>query len=259
MPPENEGLTVELDENGNKPAEAEKKPEAGGEKQYVTLEQLEEIRKQLNGLSYIGRKFNDVDSKLNKLLTNAPTSPKPIVDPSSVDPDDVLLEKDWKAAVRKQARAEAENMFAEQRAQSERERVVQESKVTLEKSKKSVIDRYPDIMDNSSEISQRYTRIINENPEYLNNDYGPILTMRDMEDELRKEGRLDEFSKKAVDIEVQRRARADGASASKGSSGNGTKSISLTPEQKAAADSMGIKYEAYAKVLSKNLKEGVEF
>lgn len=249
-----EGVTVELDENGQpvKPAE---KPAQGGEKQYVTLDQLEEMRKKLNGLSYIGRKMSDIE----RLMKQAPARPAPVVDPASADPDDVLLEKDWKAAVRKQARVEAEAILSERERMAQQEREAEESKNRLASAKKHVIDKYPDIMKDETEIAQRYVRVINEHPEYLHNDFGPILAMRDMEDELRKEGRLDEVTKKVVDAEVARRARADGGSATRTSTGGATKKIVLSAEQKAVADSLGVKYEVYAKILEKDLrKEGVE-
>lgn len=212
------------------------------------------MRKQLNGLSYIGRKITDME----RLMKQGNGRPAPVIDPASADPDDVLLEKDWKAAVRKQARPEIEAVLAERERLAQQEREVEESKNRLASAKKHVIDKYPDIMKDDTEIAQRYVKVINEHPEYLNNDYGPILAMRDMEDELRKEGRFDEVTKKAVDAEVARRARADGASATKGSAGGVTKKITLTAEQKSVADSLGIKYENYAKILEKNLREGVE-
>src|SRR3990167_7039048 len=93
-------VTIELDENGQPVKAPEKKPETG-EKQYVTTPDLEEIRKPLNGLSYIGSKFGEVDKKLAQLL-KTPSSPRVQPASESADPDDVLLEKDWKAAVRKQ-------------------------------------------------------------------------------------------------------------------------------------------------------------
>ena len=253
--PKEDPVTIILDANGQ-PVTPEKTPE-GGEPQYVTIGELEKIRKQLDGLSYIGRKFNDLDQKISRISTSQPS--RPTVDPNSVDPDDVLLEKDWKAAVRKQARVEADAMFAERERVTAQERAAIESRTRLEGSKKSVIDKYPDIMDNSTEIATRYTKVINEHPEYLQNDYGPILAMRDMEEELRKEGRLDEFSKKVVDAEVQRRIRADGGGAAKGSAtGKVTKTITLSAEQKAVADRLGVKYETYAKMLERQPKEGVE-
>lgn len=249
-------VTVKLDEHGN-PLKEESKPEGTGEKQYVTHEQLEDIRKQLNGLSYIGRKFGEVDATLKKLTQTTPQSRVPSAT-DSTDPDDVLLEKDWKAAVRKQARVEAEAILEERKRFSEQESAATESRNRLENAKKHVIEKYPEILKNETEISQRYTSIINEHPEYLQNDFGPILAMRDMEDKLRSEGRLDEFTKKAVETEVQRRARADATSTTRSSTSKQVKTITLTAEQKAAADSMGIKYENYAKMLERQLKEGVE-
>ena len=254
MADEKDPVTVVLGPDGN-PVTPEKVEKV--EPQYVTADALEEIRKQLNGLSYIGRKFNELEQKIARVGNGQQV--RTAVDPNSVDPDDVLLEKDWKAAVRKQARVEAEAMWAERQRVGEHEQAAFESRSRLEGSKKAVIDRYPDIMDNSTEIARRYTQIINGHPEYLQNDYGPVLAMRDMEEELRKEGRLDEFSKKVVDAEVQRRIRADGGGAAKGSAvGKVTKTVTLTAEQKAVADKLGVKYETYVKMLERQPKEGVE-
>ena len=255
MADEKDPVTVILDKDGN-PVQPEKAPE-GGEPQYVTIAELEKIRKQLDGLSYIGRKFNDLDQKMAKIASGQ--SARPPVDPNSVDPDDALLERDPKAWARKQARVEFDSAMAERERITSQERSAIESRTRLEGSKKAVIDKYPDIMDNSTEIASRYTKVINEHPEYLQNDYGPVLAMRDMEEELRKEGRLDEFSKKAVDTEVQRQRRADATGSTKTSTvGKVTKTVTLSSEQKAVADKLGVKYETYAKMLERQPKEGVE-
>lgn len=251
---ENDGVTVDLDKKSDdKPEEPTK--EAPSEK-YVTPDDLEKVRRQVDGLSYLGRKFEDAFKKLDSFM---PTAKE---DGTQPDDYDELVQKDWKQAVRKLASDE----YAERRKKEIEEetqlRAEQDKVSVLEQSRQAVRDKYPEIDDPGSEISQRFTKILNSKQEYLKNEYGPLLTMREVEDELRSEGRLDEFTKKAVEKEVARRTRAQGGAVPRGSKGTGSASqVTLTKDQKELCDFHNIPYENYAsnlKKLNENSKEGVE-
>ena len=68
--------------------------------------------------------------------------------------------------------------------------------------------------------------------------------MQDMEEELRAEGKLDSFSKKAVEQEVDRRTRATATAIPKGNQSS-SKSPILTKDEKEMCDRLNIKYDSY--------------
>ena len=238
-------ITVEDIPNPNKTEEVkpEAKPKETSEAQYVKMEELEKIQKQLNGLSYMGRKFDELSKKFDNWQ---PQSSQPTMAVKDEDKDeyDKLVEKDWKAAVRKLAKEEAETLRTIEREAEAKKRMEIQQLTLLEQSKKSVIERYPQLNDENSEISQKYREVVQKHPEYLSNEFGPELAMRSMEDELRNEGRLDEFTKKVVDKEVARRERVGTTSVPKAVSPGSTKAT-LTKEDKDFCDYHGIKYDTY--------------
>jgi hypothetical protein len=61
----------------------------------------------------------------------------------------------------------------------------------LNDSRKVVVDKYPALRDSNSYEFQVYDEICRENPEYFNSPKGPIQAMRDMEERLIAEGKLD--------------------------------------------------------------------
>lgn len=239
-------VTVEDVDNPNKD-EAVKpvvKQEKQEEAQYASLDELQKIQKQLNGLSYIGRKFDEMARKIDSLSANP--NPGPVVNPADQDEYDKLVEKDWKAAVRKLAQEEAASLRQKEREEEARRQMEAKQLTALEQSKKTVLDRYPDLKDETSEVAQKFKEVVAKHPEYISNEYGPILAMREMEEELRSEGKLDNFSKKVVDKEVERRARTGATSIPKGAAPSSGKTT-LTPEERRFCEFNGIKYETYLK------------
>jgi hypothetical protein len=238
-------VTVEDLENPNK--EVEHKPEKAQEKvseaQYASLDELQKIQKQLNGLSYMGRKFDEMTRKLDALGTPQ-QNVGPTVRPEDMDEYDKLVEKDWKAAVRKLAQEEAATLRKQEREEEFTRQAAAKQANLLEQSKKSVLDRYPQLSQDDSEISIKFKEVVARHPEYTTNEFGPILAMRDMEEELKSEGKLDTFSKKVVDKEIERRARVGVASVPKASPASGSKST-LSAEDKKFCDFNGIKYDVF--------------
>ena len=264
MPEDDEGsvdqggeVTIDLDEQA-KPESDDK-----GEPEYVKLEDLDKLQKQINGLSYLGRKLDEVTKKMDSYQGQG--SERPVLNEQKVetvksdDPWDQMLDKDWKGAVRGLAKEEIATQVRYEKEQAWKSQAEQERVTVLEASKKEVRDKYPDIDNPDSPIAKRYYKIINDHPEYIRNEHGPKLAMRDMEDELKSQGNLDDVTKEQVDKEVIRRTRADGASVKTNSSkpGSGNK-VTLTRDQKEFCDHNEIKYENYAKMLGKASKQGVE-
>lgn len=251
-----------VDDVAPKEPPQQKEPvKATGEK-YVTLEELEKIRlqqeqitKQLKGMSYLGRKMDEF------LKNQSQVQPQPMVQPVATGPRDELdelVEKDWKAAVRKLARSEHDEIKKAEHAETEQKVKVAKFNETLEKSKSMVLGKYTDLADPQSELSQTYLKVVQDHPDYLQNEFGPVLAMRDMEDILKASGRLDDVSKKVVDKEVLRQTRAGISSVVKGGVSKGEPNT-LTADDKEMCDNLGIKYEVFLANKKKLQKgEGVE-
>jgi len=90
---------------------------------------------------------------------------------------DALADKDWKKAVDIRANMNAQNVLA---ANQQASRVQEE----LEKAKAKVLERHPELNDNSSEKARIFLQVLNNNPDYVNHPKGPIYAMRDMEDHM---------------------------------------------------------------------------
>ena len=102
--------------------------------------------------------------------------------------------------------------------------------------------------DPTSEISQSFTRIMNQNPDLLSNPRGPELTMHAMEQEMVAKGQTPRS--------WQASAKSNGAPASRASMTSLTPSrqslpsnkVVLTREQKDFCDRQGLKYEDFARI-----------
>jgi hypothetical protein len=250
---EQDGIEIDLD-----PKTETKKEEP----QYVTAAQLEKLQKQFNGISQTLRHVKDIPSQIaelkqsissNRTLTNVEKK-------EAKDELDEMLEKgDWRTPVNRLAEKRFNELMEERDRQYQAQQAQHQKLTTLEANKKSVRDKYPDIDDHDSEIARRYQKVISEKPQYLQNEFGPTLAMRDMEDELRSEGRLDEFTRQVVQKEVARQVRVGAGAVPRNVVNSSSNKIMLTKEQKAFCDAHDLKYEDYGKYARKNSnKEGVE-
>lgn len=252
-PVEKEGQEVEVDLN---PAPEVKKEEP----KYVTAEHFEKLQKQFNGISQTLRHVKDIPGQIAELQkTMSSRFASPAQKAEAKDELDEMLEKgDWRTPVNRLAEKRFNELMTEREQQVQAQQAQHQKLVVLETNKNAVRSKYPDIEEPDSEIARRYQKVISEKPQYLQNEFGPVLAMRDMEDELRSEGRLDEFTKQVVEKEVARQTRVGAGFVPRGTaSPNGNKVI-LTREQKSFCDSVGLKYEDYAKHAKRGSKEGVE-
>lgn len=251
------GKEIEVDEDAPK-AEVAPKEEPKQEAQYVTLEQLESIRKQsekiekqLNGLSYYGRKVDEVIKRLDAQTSN---QPQPVATPPIPATEwDVKLNTNWKGTVEELADIRAEQKYrslrAAEKAEEARIAMLTQQRNILEDNKRKVVEKYPELNDPTSEVSQKFLSIVSRHQEYLNNEYGPVLAMREMEDELRNEGKLDPQAKQVVEKEIARQNRVAATTSitkSKPSETSGNKALS-SEEIKMCKDN-GINPDTYLKM-----------
>ncbi len=255
-------VVVEFNEQ-NEPV---KPPAPKEEPKYVRLEDLEKINQQItNTREWNNRKISSLESKFDQWL-KAQAAPRPQAPAQTqVAPDEweTKLQKDWKGTVEELSEKKARELYRQMREEEnainaqniERQRNAQ----LLENNKSKVLERHKDLMDETSEKANIYREVLQEKPEYLNNPFGPVLAMRDMEDRLREMGHIDEPIQKVVQKEVFRQQRAGASVAPRGTQTTGKNTITLSKEQRELCDVNGWKYEEYAKnmkMLSGN--QGVE-
>ena len=234
--------------------EVKEKKEKAEEPKYVTTQELEEIRKQVNGISSVMRHVKAIPEQIEELKRQVASNRTltPIEKKEAGDDLDAMLEQgNWRTPVETLVERGV-NSILRKREEQEFVRQAEASKLTiLEQSKKFVRERYPDVDDSETEVAKSYIQVLNEHPEYLRSEYGPKLAMRDMEDKLRDEGKLDTYTKKVVDKELQRQARTKATSgASSPASGVKGGKVVLTSDQKEFCDFKEIPYDTYAKMLA---------
>lgn len=247
-------VTIELDQN-NEPIQQEKKNQ---EHQYVKAEELEKLQKSINSSFYNQRKMEE---KMDKILGSLYPKESPKAKENEIPSDeyDQMLQKDWKGTVYKMAEEKFQELRRKENEQLKIQAEELKRKEILEKNKQKVIQKHPDINDPSSEKSRLFQEVIDENPDYISDPFGPVLAMRDMEDRLRDRGIIDEPIAKAVEKEVNRMSRAQGSMIPSSRSSSNTNKIILSKEDREFCDLNGIKYEKYAKIKqSRNVNGGVE-
>ena len=94
---------------------------------------------------------------------------------------DALARHDWQTAV------DMRSIIAARRVQEDVKRVDTSTRV-MEDSKQRVLSRHPELNDGASEKSKIYLEVLDKNPEYLTMSKGPVLAMRDMEEEMEARG-----------------------------------------------------------------------
>lgn len=246
-----EEVEVDLDRKET-PEKKEEPVESDGRGKYVSTDEFEKVRKQLNGLSYLGRKFDEVVRKIDSLQstrTNSSLSDEDTASSSDKDDMDELLKKDWKSAVKKLAAEEARELLKKEREEAQLEQMRQGKVGVLERNKQIVREKYPDLDDPDSETSQRYLKVLQSDPSLISNEYGPVEAMRRMEEELRNEGKIiDEPIKRKVNEEVERRTRINTTSIPRGTSQPSTNKVTLTREEQEICRHNGIRFEDYARI-----------
>lgn len=220
-----------------------------------------EISKLNNTIAYQTRQLERAMKELAEVRQQM-AKPQNLPRPEGVQPDEIdeIAQKDWKLGVKrvveKDIEAKVQELFQKrEEAQAElNRRNAAESE--LDKSKKRVIERYPNIEDTSTEESKLYLEVINEDNSLLRNIHGPEIAMYRMEERMKQRGIVPPSVRPVVDREAQRLARV-GASSVIGRT-NGTKTFDLTMEQKEFCKHHNISQDVYKKHLKNNFRDGVE-
>ena len=252
VPDDPKSLEVNLDP---KPIEVQKPT--------ISMEEMEKLHKRNE---YLSRNLEKSMKRIEELLTQ----PRPVQQPEPVqqsedevlDELDVLAQKDWKAAVKKLGRQEAEAYVREILAHQQQEAKIMQQQSSLDKSRNRVLSEFPDLKDESSELHQLYSEALElekqDDPDVIYNPRGPEV-VRDRMKELARERNVTlkpdrEVIDKKVNEEVNRRNRTVASSVyGKPASQSGSLFFEL-------AQRLGIPYEQLAKVKKQganNYKEGV--
>lgn len=243
-------ITILLDEN-NQPV---KEPEKKDEPKYVTAEMLattvaDALKKATAPLYYEMRKVRE---------PQAPAQPAPVQPKVEPNEWDKKLQGDWKGTVEELAEQKFKKMMDDKAKQDQIQYQQQQENSIREDSKKKALAKHPELNDETSQKSEIFRQVMQENPDYLINPRGPILVMRDMEDKLRDMGVVDNSTRQAVDKEVARVTRTNAGSLPKGNPSVSKNSVTLTKDQKEFCDANGLKYENYAKFVRQNEAGRVE-
>ena len=191
------------------------------------------------------------------MLINSPSSAISQKQEVELGEIDKLAEKDWKAAVGKIAEARTREILATEQTKIEQTKSIQEEAQIMERNSQSVLGRHPELEDVSSEKSQVFQDILNKNPRWRTSPEGPLLTMYEMENELRKRGYdIDGIIKEKIETEKRRVVSASATSLPPSRATSLTGKIVLTREQKEFCDQNGISYEEYARTLKKSGDKG---
>lgn len=188
--------------------------------------------------------------------------------PGSLEAEAEKLVNDgrWQEAINKLADARFQTHLAaleERRAFEDRQRQAVE---TMDSAKRRVLDRYPELDprtgDEEASVSQLYREVLNQHPEYLTNNLGPILAMRDAEDLAQERGialsARETRNGENQDRERKIRAREAAVPVSRGRSTEDK--VPLSQDQKEFADYHGIPLETYARSVKKSRGgEGVSY
>jgi len=250
----------EITEPGSVEVNLDPTPEVPEEDKFGKLsEQLEKLNKTVNYLS-ANRRHDDKLAKRVDEIYEKMNAPEPEIPPVEMDELDQLAQKDWKKAVSLVAEQIVERKDRERRETENAIKIQNYQAGILEQSKSKVRDRHPDIeTDPASDKARMFTRILEQNPDYINNPRGPELAMRDMEEELRQKGHLDPSTAKLIEKEADRRTRVVRTSVSRDKAVSEGK-ITLSKDDQEFCKLNNISFEDFAKnkkTLSGGDTEGV--
>lgn len=263
---QNEGTQLEIDLNEKKAGEkAEEKEEV------VTKKDLEKFQRRVE---YLNRKNEQLMRKLEENYQRDSQREVQQVqqenhrEKQNSEPDDLdqLALKDWKLAVRKLAEEEAERKFNQKQEEEKKLSKSKELYDSLERSKRKVLDKYPNILNEDSEEGRLMIEVYNEQPDLLRNERGPELAMLAMEEKMRATGKEPPHERARIEEEIekeaQRRLRIGTSTIPQGVSGASSQNnkITLSQEQVNIAKQIGVPISVYAKMVKegeRGFKEGV--
>lgn len=250
---EDGGIEVSLEEEKEEDAvetKEEVKPEVKEEPKQDPLRN--KVYAQDRILAKLQKDQLEKDAKIAEL--EAKLIPEPEVE--NLDELDKLAQKDWKGAVRKLARQEAEAIRKVDQQKIQADTLERERKQVLAESERKVLEKYPELNEPTSEHSQIWWEKLNQNPRWRTSPDGPILVMREMEDELRSRGYdIGQKVTKAVKQEQVRLANANATTLESTRSKSSNKVV-LSKEQREFCEANGLSYEVYARSLRNSGEKG---
>ena len=205
---------------------------------------LDQVENRLRGAQRIN---TQLQQKLSALEQRLP--PKPESAPQSARDAELqaLVDKgDWQTAVAKVAQEQAEKLYQERTLLAHRQATLAAQEQTLETSKQTVIQRYPDLDpetgDANSEVSHLYTQMLNADPMLLSNPYGPEMAMYRMEQQLAGA----QNGQQTAETQRQQRVAQTGLAPSRPVPQPGK--VILDRDQKEFIDYHGLDPKVYAKI-----------
>lgn len=255
---------VEVDLESKSKQEEPKQPEP-----TLTRDDLEKLHKRNE---FLNRNLDKALRQIQELVTQRNVEPQQnIPEPSQeeiLDDLDQLAQKDWKQAVKVLGRQAAEEHWREIQAQQEEQVKLFKQQNALEKSRNRVLSEFPELAQDSSEISELYREALElekqDDPDVITNPRGPEV-VRDRMKELARERGITlkperELVDKKVDEELKRRVRTQASSNFGKPTSQSSGKVTLSEEEVELANRLGIPYEQLARVKKQganNFKEGV--
>ena len=190
-------------------------PAKAEEQKYVRLEDLEKVNQAINNTrDYNNRKLEEINQKLEKLIPK-PVEPKP-------DDLDELVQRDWKAGVKEVVKG----VLSEQTSRVNAETAAQTEERIRKDSLDKVVSRHKELTDSTSEKYIEFHKVLAENPDFVTNPRGPLLTMYEMENRLKDRGNI-ELGEKATQT---KEARSKAAQVPSGTSPGNRSNYSMSKQ-----------------------------
>lgn len=266
-------LKVEVPDNaasatdGSVEIDIEQKPAGDGKSAQATPVQPQEtaqdkawkaIENQLAATRRVNEKLQKELAEIKtKIATPSPSAP---VVATTNELDKLVADGRWQEAVGKVAEEKAQKLFEQKELLRIQQDQAAQSVQRLEQAKQSVIEKYPDLHPETgnaeSPVSVAYAQTLNEHPEYLKNEFGPVLAMYEMEKKMNQPV-TQRFQDAGANYETVRRGRANAASLPPSRPASGKNMVTIDRDEKAMIDYSGINAQTYAKV-KKALAGGAE-
>ena len=237
-----EPVQVELESKEEvKPVVVEKKEEP----QYVKVEDLKKLSKQLDGMSTAWRTSEKEKKELSKKLEDLEgrLSGRAIKPSDAQDELDALIEQgDWRTPVSRVTEDTVNRILKQREAEQHNAQQSENRTKKYESAVNTVYERYPELKDPTSDITKTWLKVVNDHPEWHGEPLGPIAAMHAMEEILDTEDLTNTSN------ETKRRQRVNATSVRPGTPAK-TSTITLTREQKEFCKSSGLSEESYLKTL----------
>ena len=205
------------------------------------------------------RELDDLRRGISPPKQQSTPLPAPVLDDES---QRVAELKPWETPLRKIMREEAEILLKNRDEklwleQNERNRQEESSR-----SQQFVLEKYPDLAIDDSELTGTYLSVVNAHPEWNRDPFGPGRAMLEMEKVAKDQGISLKSSSPALspklNTEVVRRARANATSLPPSRGGTQPTKVTLSKDQEDFAKSHRIPVETYAKMVAAQNNGSIE-